>query len=117
MSYIIKEKKTLAKKPHFAYWQNNGTLYVRCSGVKQSEFDSLLWNFKSHFQKAIWCKLSHAWKLPVSELQRVAIFAYQTFGPESLRVIDAPEQQTRQLELPLKWLPEKDEKCRRRRKL
>lgn len=73
-------------QPHAVYWLDDQTLYLRFEGVEHSHFFIILQFFKECMPDAVWDSDIRTWKLPKTSVQEVAVFAYQMFGRDSLRL-------------------------------
>lgn len=81
------------------YYVDEDHLYLRFEGINDREFKAKLFSLKGCVSNMKWLKNEGYWQIPKIELQAIALFAYQHFGPYSLIPIRKPSQ-PQQMELP-----------------
>ena len=78
-----------SRKPSFMYYRlASNSLHVRFQNVEHLQFNTVLGRFKAQFPKAHWRRDRRVWELSETDLQDVALFAYEVFGKGSLRFLD-----------------------------
>lgn len=101
-------------KPSVRWWIDKQALFVRFNNMNRSTFEATLEMFKADFRHATWRKDVKAWKLLLTDLERLRLFTCQL--PFSGARNAYSDSTSKQLSLPLKWGSNPVRKCNRRRK-
>ncbi len=84
-------------RPIAVWWIDQDDLYIRFEHITDKDlFDQVLRKFKSRVSSSgKWQPEVRAWKLRKSDMQRIAILAYELFGDDSLQPADSQFVQPR----------------------
>lgn len=75
----------MTDQPIALFWEDDVFLFVRFERVGSEYFRQALMYFKQQIPSAVWQPDERVWKLPKTEMQKLAVFAYEAFGRDSLQ--------------------------------
>jgi len=85
----------MGEKYTMLFWIEKSHFFLRCENMDRMFFLTWLSQFRSSFPKAIWDSTQSAWKLPLKDIQGVAVFSYEFLGDGSFvpkSSSDTPQQ-------------------------
>ena len=87
-------------KPQMEWMVEREILRIRFSRVPPAQFGALLRRLQSSVSEYKWNAEKHFWEIPITDIQKVAVFAEQMFGQDSMHYV-GKGQLPKQMELPI----------------
>lgn len=88
-------------RPIIQFSVDQDNIYIRFENIDKKQLNDEVRTLKVWFPDCRWLHSQHVWQMPKINIQRLALFAYERFGPNTLIAIDKPFY-PQQMELPLK---------------
>jgi len=86
--------------PIIEFYIDEDFVYVRFENMNEQQLNDEIREFKRRFPDRRWLRSANVWQVPKNNVQKIALFAYERFGPDTLLPIKPPDL-PQQLELPL----------------